>query len=143
MNLLFIPFFLQGGAMFFDEFYFHRKRGLGLWERRGHPLDTLTVIFCYLFLLLFKYSDTNIAIYLGLAIFSCLFVTKDEFIHARECSPGEHWLHSFLFILHPIILASAGLIWFHNIGNNFIFIQFCFCVLFFLYQVVYWSFRYE
>ena len=46
-----LPFFLQGLAIFFDEFYFHHRRGLGKWEKVGHPLDTLTVLMAYLFLL--------------------------------------------------------------------------------------------
>jgi 2-polyprenyl-6-hydroxyphenyl methylase/3-demethylubiquinone-9 3-methyltransferase len=40
-----------------------------------------------------------------------LFVTKDEPAHSKYCSSGEHWLHAMLFILHPLVLLSAGLLW--------------------------------
>jgi hypothetical protein len=50
-------------------------------------------------------------VYAALAIVSCLFVTKDEFVHARRCTAGEHWLHAVLFLVHPLILASVALLW--------------------------------
>ncbi len=44
--LLLAPLAVQGIAMAVDELHFHRRRGLGRWERLGHPLDTLTVLAC-------------------------------------------------------------------------------------------------
>ncbi len=108
---LMAPFLVQGGAMLLDEFWFHRRRGLGRWERLGHPLDTLTVLICYVIVLWVPYSPTAMAWYAGCAVFSMLFVTKDEFVHARACSAAEHWLHALLFLLHPVTLAAAALIW--------------------------------
>ena len=46
-------------------------------------------------------------VYAGLAVFSCLFVTKAEWLHARLCGPGEQWIHSLLFLLQPAALISA------------------------------------
>ncbi|HWU42647.1 MAG TPA: hypothetical protein VN132_04380, partial [Bdellovibrio sp.] len=47
----FVPIaILQGSIMLIDEFFFHHKRGLPRWERIGHPLDTITVLTCLLFL---------------------------------------------------------------------------------------------
>ena len=106
MSLLYIPFFLQGGAMFADEFYFHRKRGLHRWERIGHPLDTITVLLCYLYLLFSPVTQENIYIYGGLAIFSWLFVTKDEFVHARSALLQNTGY--MLFFLFFILLFSAS-----------------------------------
>jgi hypothetical protein len=143
MSLLYIPFILQGGAMFADEFYFHRKRGLSRWERIGHPLDTITVLMCFVFLLLFPLTQTNFFIYVSLSIFSCLFVTKDEFVHAKECSPLEHWLHAFLFILHPIILGLAGWMWIDGWSSSFLIGQSLLTGIFLIYQIIYWSLRHE
>jgi hypothetical protein len=108
---LLAPLVAQSTAMAFDELYFHRKRGLGLWERIGHPLDTLTVLVCIAWVALAAPSPAHAAVYVGLAVFSCLFVTKDEFVHARRCTPGEHWLHAILFLVHPLSLASLALLW--------------------------------
>jgi hypothetical protein len=44
----------------------------------------------------------------GLAVFSALLVTKDEWVHRREASAAEQWLHSILFLLHGLILWVAG-----------------------------------
>ena len=94
-----------------DELWFHRKRGLPRWERIGHPLDTLTVILCLLWILWVRPSRPAVAAFAGLAIVSCLFVTKDESIHWRYCTAAEQWVHAILFILHPVVLASAAFLW--------------------------------
>jgi hypothetical protein len=106
-----IPFVLQVVCMGVDELYFHRQRGLPRWERLGHPLDTLTVLFCMLWILFVPPTMPTILSYVGLSIFSCFFITKDELIHHSHCRAGEHWLHAVLFVLHPVILISAGLLW--------------------------------
>jgi hypothetical protein len=106
-----VPFALQMICMAADEFYFHRRRGLPRWERIGHPLDTLTVVVCLSWILLAQPSRGNIAVFVALAVFSSLFVTKDEPVHRRYCPAAEQWLHAILFMLHPIVLASAGLLW--------------------------------
>jgi hypothetical protein len=49
---LLIPVALQMLCMTLDEFYFHWQRELPRWERLGHPLDTLTVLGCYVWLLI-------------------------------------------------------------------------------------------
>jgi hypothetical protein len=149
--LLISPFLLQAGATFFDEFYFHHKRGLPLWERLGHPLDTLTVLACFSFVLFNDPTKVNILIYVGLALFSCLFITKDEFIHHEESTAAEQWLHSVLFVLHPVTLLSLSLYWFESITSNillegghqlfqsFIKGQSIITVIFLTYQILYWS----
>lgn len=148
---LILPFVLQIVASFFDEFYFHHKRGLGLWEKLGHPLDTITVLVCYIFVITSTASPTNIGIYICLAVFSCLFITKDEFVHHEKSGAEEQWLHSVLFILHPITLIIIPLYWIdpnqfgfislseHNTLQTFIEIQLVMICLYLSYQVFYWN----
>lgn len=155
--LLTIPFLIQGIAIVLDEYVFHLKRGLPRWERIGHPLDTLTVLICLSFVLLIPFSAGTLKIYLVLALFSCLFVTKDEFIHKECCPATEQWLHSVLFVNHPILLAAAGLMWpFLHAGEPpywllrwvneptffkvFLQLQSAFVTLFMFYQAIYWNF---
>ena len=94
-----------------DEFWFHRRRGLPRWERYGHPLDTLTVVLSLAWVLFVAPIYSTVAVFVILAVFSCIFVTKDEPVHKRYCSAAEMWLHSILFMLHPMMLTSAGLLW--------------------------------
>ena len=123
-----------------DEGWFHRRRGLPRWERVGHPLDTLTVAACYGFALLSRATAPGaITIYVFLALFSCLFITKDEFVHAKRCSAGEAWAHSLLFVLHPIVLASFGYLWFLEGHRTLIALQLTVTLAFALYQLIYWS----
>ena len=150
-----LPFFLQAIAIGFDEIYFHYKRGLPKWERIGHPLDTFSVLVALGFLVFFPFTPFSWKIYLGISLFSCVMVTKDEFIHKSHCPASENWLHALLFVLHPITLFAAGSIWYvHHTQNNsffsswliekeflFLFLQGQLIVmtLFFLYQIIFWN----
>lgn len=102
-NLFFAALGLQGAFLLLDEFYFHRRRGLPTWERRGHPIDTLFFLLALGGVWLFGSSIATII----LAILSTVIITKDEWVHADRCSPTEMWLHSVLFILHPVVLFLA------------------------------------
>jgi hypothetical protein len=154
--LIFIPFILQAIVITLDEFVFHVKRGLPKWERIGHPLDTLSVIACFAFVLLVPYESSLIKYYVGLAIFSCLLVTKDEFVHKHHCPAAEQWLHAILFVNHSVLLAAMGLMWPKLSGveifswlpsaeslKPFLWFQVAFATIFCLYQIVYWNFFYK
>jgi len=106
-----IPVLLQGSLLLIDEFYFHQRRGLGRWERWGHPIDTLSVLAPIAVATLRPFENPWKAIYAVLALFSCLLVTKDEWIHTRQAPATENWLHSILFMLHPMVFVSSGLQW--------------------------------
>ena len=138
MSLLYLPFITQGLIMGVDE-YLHHKRGLGLWERIGHPLDTFTVLIPLSIIAFNDYSQNILFIYIGLAALSCLFITKDEFVHSKECSPFENWLHSILFVLHPMIFLCSGLLWKDDPSNSFLFFQVTFVGVFMIYQILRWS----
>jgi hypothetical protein len=137
--LLLVPLLLQGAAMFADEMLFHRKRGLPRWERIGHPLDTLTVVLAYLWALVHAPTRGAIIGYAAIAFFSCLFVTKDEPIHARLCTAGEHWLHAVQFILHPIVFLAFGLLWIDGAQTGLLWSWLGATLVFGVYQLVYWS----
>ncbi len=150
--LALLPFFLQAIFITVDEFYFHIKRGLPLWERIGHPLDTLSVIVCMAYVLLMPFNDFHLKIYIVLALISTLLVTKDEFVHKHHCSALENWLHALLFTVHPVTLIMVALIWgsgtsftwsswLHQMHSPrlFLFIQTSLMSLFFLYQIFFWN----
>ncbi len=134
--------------MFFDEFYFHRQRGLQLWERIGHPVDTASVLLCFSYLVFAPQASFSLAIYIGLAAFSCLLVTKDEFVHTQACKAQENWLHSVLFVLHPIVFLSAYFIWLEHsnaaAGSELLWLglkgQILIVLSFGVFQTVYWNF---
>ena len=129
----------QAAFMLVDEFYFHRRRRLPLWERVGHPLDTLTVLLCYALTLLTSPSDAAIGGYVAAAVFSCVFVTKDEFMHAKLCTPVEHWLHAVLFVLHPVVLTFVGFLWVQGEHRVLLTVQAAVTFAFGIYQTAYWN----
>lgn len=129
----------QAALMLVDEFYFHHRRRLPRWERIGHPLDTLSVLACYAMTIVLAPGEREIAFFVAAAGFSCLFVTKDEFVHARLCGPGEHWLHAALFVLHPIALGLAALLWIRGAHRTVLLGQTALTLVFGLYQTLYWN----
>jgi hypothetical protein len=137
-----VAFAAQAAAMAVDECRFHRRRGLPRWERIGHPLDTITVLACYGWLVAMPPSRPMLFVYGGLVAFSSLFVTKDEPLHARRCTPGEHWVHALLFVIHPIVLGAAGAIWWYaELPHDLFAIPLGLTGLFGLYQVAYWHLK--
>lgn len=141
MTIVVLPLAVQGLIMFVDEFYFHHRRNLGKWERWGHPLDTLTVIAptAYLY---FTFTDNlSLWTFVAMGLFSSLFVTKDEWVHAKECVGAEHWLHALLFIVHPLVFWSLWKIRVSEELNeplNVIAVFLILQILFFIYQVFWW-----
>jgi hypothetical protein len=133
--ILYLPLVIQGGLMVVDE-GLHQRRGLGRWERIGHPLDTLTVILTLFILLRSDPGILNMS-FLGAAFFSCLFITKDEWVHQRECSGFEQWLHALLFIMHPLIFTSAFFLW--QQGDPVVPVLLGVTVFFFFYQILRWG----
>jgi len=137
--------------MVIDEFYFHTQRGLQAWERWGHPLDTLSVLVVTLWIRFSFFSPANLIIGGALALFSTLLVTKDELVHQGLCSRGEMWLHSILFILHPLVFLSLfagwavrdlGIGWLEPwwASSGFILNWFWVPVFFMLvHQIIYWN----
>src|ERR1041385_4830968 len=110
--VLVVPAVLQAMAMAADELIWHRRRGLPRWERIGHPIDTLSAAACYGWLCAVPPDRASaLAVYVALAAFSCLLVTKDEPVHAKLCGAGEGWVHAFLFVLHPIVFLAFGVLW--------------------------------
>jgi hypothetical protein len=140
LALLLAPAVVQMAVMAIDERWYHRRRGLPRWERVGHPIDTLTVALCYGWLV-FTSPDRHhaLAIYVALAVVSCLFVTKDEPVHARRCAVGEQWLHALLFVLHPIVFLAFGVVWWRGDAPWALRVQLGLTLGFMAYQILYWS----
>ncbi len=139
MKLLHLPFLLQGILMLYDE-VLHRRRGLGAWERMGHPLDTFTVFVPLAFAATRDFTEARLWIFVLLGIFSSIFITKDEFVHARECGPREHWVHAVLFVLHPLIFVAAGFLWWLDPADLLLGAQPLVLGGFMTYQIIYWSY---
>lgn len=138
MSYLYLPFILQSLLMAWDE-HLHQRRGLGTWERLGHPLDTITVLVPFTLIALLDFSERLQSVYIGLAVFSCLFITKDEFVHAQECEALENWIHAVLFVLHPLIFLSSGVLWKYDPENRFLCFQSIALSVFLIYQILRWS----
>ena len=132
-----LPLGLQALCMLVDELHFHRARGLPRWERIGHPLDTLSVLTCYGVALSLA-PGSSLGLYVALAFLSCLLVTKDELVHAARCQPLEQWLHSLLFILHPIVLGVGALLWLRQ-ERTLLWLAASLTAAFGSYQALYWN----
>lgn len=101
-------------------------------------MDTLSVILPFLYLSFMPYAGHTPLTLIFLMFFSCVFITKDEWVHAEHSTPGENWLHAFLFMMHPLVFVSAWYLWKEE-GPTFAHrLQLGLLFLFFSYQLVYW-----
>jgi hypothetical protein len=137
--LFVVPALLQAFVIAVDEGYYHHRRGLPRWERLGHPLDTATVALALSVIVLAAPRPGTLAAYVALAAASCLFITKDEPVHARLCTAGEHWLHALLFVLHPLVFVGLGMLWWQGGHAALLGAQLGLTLVFLVYQVVYWN----
>lgn len=146
MAIAIVPFSVQALAILLDEAFFHQKRGLPRWERVGHPIDTFFQMLCLTIPLLLTFNSATLILYSGLAILSTLLITKDEHIHADLCCWKEHWLHSILFIVHPVVLIATAFLWAHLEELDwfipFLKLQLLLMAAFGTYQILYWGFLY-
>lgn len=131
-------FVTQGLLMAVDEFGFHRRRVVPRWERIGHPLDTFTVLVPLALTLRWPPAPPWTILFFALAVFSCVFVTKDEWVHARVCGPSEQWLHAVLFLLHPVVFLVVFLLWRAD-ARLWIGMQTVLVATFLLWQTLYWN----
>jgi 2-polyprenyl-6-hydroxyphenyl methylase/3-demethylubiquinone-9 3-methyltransferase len=121
----------------------------------GHALDTLVFLACLICPLLLAPEPANLRLYGMLAVLSCILITKDEFIHQRLCSGGEHWMHAVLFILHPIVLTATAFLWISvgtsplngipapslPLARGMILLQVVLVAGFLVFQIAYWASR--
>ena len=124
--------------MTIDEVVFHEQRGLGKWERWGHPLDTLTVLIPFVYIYGQEVTPQTIPVAIILAAFSCLFICKDEWVHRQESSGTENWLHAMLFIIHPIMFLGAYFLWIGQDQQTLSW-QIVIIACFLLYQILRWN----
>jgi hypothetical protein len=141
--LLCISMALQGLIMAVDEFIFHRRRGLPAFERWGHVADTSLFLLALVVPALTTPTSIWLGVYSFLAIASCLFITKDEWIHASTCSGAEQWCHAMLFVLHGPILLLAGLVWFLQPQHPILKMLPPIVLMWGLYQHLYWNVYHE
>jgi 2-polyprenyl-6-hydroxyphenyl methylase/3-demethylubiquinone-9 3-methyltransferase len=102
---------VQAALMFVDEGAFHRVRRLGEWESWGHVADSALFAAALAPAALLAPNLGASVVYAVLAVVSAVMVTKDEWIHTRECEAAENWVHALLFALHPCVLISIGALW--------------------------------
>lgn len=105
------PWWLLSAGMLVDELLYHRARGLPLWERVGHPVDTAVMLACLALTFTAAPSRGALLAFGTLSLLSMALITKDEGVHLRACTPGEARLHAALFMLHPLALLSALAAW--------------------------------
>lgn len=106
----------QAALMLVDERVFHRERRLGEWESWGHVADSAFFAAALAPAALLAPGRGAVLLYAALGIASTVLVTKDEWIHTRECEAAENWIHALLFSLHPCVLIAVGALWFRGEG---------------------------
>lgn len=129
---------IQLSLMTVDEFVFHKRRGLSVFESYGHVADSALFGLALCVPGYMQYSSSALYAFIALGILSSLLITKDEWEHSGSCEPAENWVHALLFINHPVLLFCIGLLWWRGeaslLRSIFPVAVFCFSV----YQALAW-----
>jgi hypothetical protein len=129
---------LQSGLQLLDELRFHRRRGLARIEGWSHASDAFLFGLIMGIPAFWPPAGPALTIYLIGAVLSLLLVTKDEWIHARECTGTELWLHALMFIIHPLLLAGLAVLWLRS-GSRPLFLGVALLALgWAIYQLAFW-----
>ena len=123
--------------------YFIESAGCRAGERLGHPLDTLTTALCYAWLVLTPPGRSHaLGVYVALCAFSCLFITKDEFVHARLCEPpSKPGCTRCSSVLHPSRVSRIWRdLWRSGTDLWLIELELALTLALLVHQLVYWSF---
>jgi hypothetical protein len=148
------PWWLLSLGMLVDELRYHRARGLPVWERVGHPVDTAVMLSCLALTFVSAPTRRALLAFAALSFLSMALITKDEGVHLRACTPGEARLHAALFMLHPLALLSTLAAWaapeaLAAAGADAARLRLALAAqlgvgaAFWLYQVLYWNFLCE
>jgi 2-polyprenyl-6-hydroxyphenyl methylase/3-demethylubiquinone-9 3-methyltransferase len=130
----------QGFLIFWDEFYFHQRRRLPKWERIGHPVDTFSVILPFIYMGFMPYTGSTPKLLFLIMLFSCGLISKDEWVHAKLAPATEHWVHSILFVVHPLLFITAWMLWREQGPILVLKLQLLILSTFLVYQIFYWNF---
>ena len=129
---------VQGALMLVDEGLFHRWRVLGRVESWSHVVDTLIFVAALCIAAFAPATTPWLRAFVALAVTSSLLITKDEWIHTKECVAGEHWIHSLLFVIHPLVLIAIGGLWLRGENGTLRYGAVASSLVFALYQWGYW-----
>ncbi|MCB0357568.1 MAG: hypothetical protein KDD40_11200 [Bdellovibrionales bacterium] len=137
---------LQVVLFHIDEYYFHRKRTLCRKEVVSMFIDGALylpplVIACFA-----PFNDFWSWVFIVFSVLSCLSITKNEWFYNYDLNRPERIVHSFLYILHPILLYGFYYSWQQNYfahNLNFWIIQIVyvgFGVRTLAHQLIYWNY---
>ncbi len=136
---------LLASVFFLIDEPMHAKRGLSDWEKTSHIIDALCTSSTYA--IGYFALKTNLPalfwLYCVFALITICVSFKDEWIHARECPPEEHFVHAFMFASNGICYILGAFIILLKLSSWLFAFGACFGILTALWQFVFWFFLYK
>jgi hypothetical protein len=131
-----------------DEYYFHRKRRLTRGEIVSALIDGILYVIPLTVAIFAPFSDIWKAVFIGMSVISCLSIAKNEFFYPK-LERRERMVHSFLYVLHPVVLYTYYISWQGNYFSNYM--NFWILQIIYLglgvrtlaHQVIYWNYIYS
>lgn len=131
-----------------DEYYFHRKRKVNRSEVISALVDAGLYIIPLCLAMFMNYESPWREIYITMAALSCISIAKNE-IYYPGLRRKERLVHSFMYVLHPIVLYTFYLSWagdYFNTNPEFWIVQIIYLgvgVRSLAHQVIYWNYIYD
>ena len=138
---------IQMSLFHIDEYYFHRRRKVTRQEIISALVDGL---FYVIPLCLATFAPVTIVwqiTFIVFAVMSCISIAKNEFFYPK-LDRSERLVHSFLYLLHPVILYTFFISWqgdYFNANPNFWMFQLLYLGLglrTLAHQLIYWNYIY-
>lgn len=130
-----------------DEYVFHRKRKITRPEVVSALIDGVTYVIPLCLAMFIGFTPVWGNVYIALATISCISVAKNEFYYPK-LRRKERMVHSFLYVLHPVVLYAFYISWqgdYFNKFPSFWIIQIIYLGLglrSLAHQVIYWNYIY-
>ncbi|MEZ4872051.1 MAG: hypothetical protein R2827_07370 [Bdellovibrionales bacterium] len=101
-----------------DEYYFHRRRRVTRPEIVSALIDGLIYVLPLTMAIFLDLTPLTKGLYIALSVVSCISIAKNEFYYPK-LERQERLVHSFLYVLHPVMLYTFYLSWEGNYFTNF------------------------
>lgn len=130
-----------------DEYYFHRKRRVSRSETISALTDAVLYVIPLSIAVFMEHTPTWQGIYITMAIVSCISIAKNEFYY-QNLRRKERLVHSFLYVLHPVVLYTFYTSWqgdYFNQYPSFWIVQIIYLgvgVRSLVHQLIYWNYIY-
>tara|TARA_B100001248_G_scaffold262731_2_gene261845 strand:- start:15092 stop:15571 length:480 start_codon:yes stop_codon:yes gene_type:complete len=109
---------VQMSLFHIDEYYFHRRRKVKRSEIVNALIDGSLYVLPLCIAVFTPFTMEWRIVFIVLASISCISIAKNEYFYPK-LDRQERLVHSFLYVLHPILLYTFYISWQEDFFNKY------------------------